>query len=76
MSKDARVKRGAVAAIAAAAAITLVAGCAGGSAGSSNGGSSAGGEVTLEFAQWWEPELPAGSLRKLMDRFESENPGI
>jgi multiple sugar transport system substrate-binding protein len=76
MSKDARVKRGAVAAIAAAAAITLVAGCAGGSAGSSSGGSSAGGEVTLEFAQWWEPELPAGSLRKLMDQFESENPGI
>ena len=76
MSKDARVKRGAVAAIAAAAAITLVAGCAGGSTGSSSGGSSAGGEVTLEFAQWWEPELPAGSLRKLMDQFESENPGI
>lgn len=76
MSKDARVKRGAVAAIAAVAAITLVAGCAGGSAGSSGGGSSAGGEVTLEFAQWWEPELPAGSLRKLMDQFESENPGI
>jgi multiple sugar transport system substrate-binding protein len=34
------------------------------------------GEVTLEFAQWWEPELPEGSFRELMDRFESENPGI
>ncbi len=34
------------------------------------------GEVTLEFAQWWEPELPAGELRALMDKFEAENPGI
>jgi len=32
--------------------------------------------VTLDFAQWWEPELPGGALRGLMDRFESENPGI
>jgi len=32
--------------------------------------------VTLDFAQWWEPELPSGALRGLMDRFESENPGI
>ncbi|HBY23345.1 MAG TPA: sugar ABC transporter substrate-binding protein, partial [Propionibacteriaceae bacterium] len=37
---------------------------------------SAGGNVTLEFAQWWEPELPAGSLRTLMDQFEAANPGI
>jgi multiple sugar transport system substrate-binding protein len=38
---------------------------------------SAGGEgVTLEFAQWWEPELPSGEFRALMDRFEEENPGI
>lgn len=33
-------------------------------------------EVTLEFAQWWEPELPAGELRALMDEFEAQNPGI
>lgn len=32
--------------------------------------------VTLEFAQWWEPELPAGEFRALMDTFEAENPGI
>jgi len=32
--------------------------------------------VTLEFQQWWEPELPAGSLRKLMDDFQTQNPGI
>lgn len=34
------------------------------------------GEVTLEFAQWWEPELPAGEFRALMDEFEAQNPGI
>jgi len=33
-------------------------------------------EVTLEFAQWWEPELPAGEFRALMDAFEAANPGI
>lgn len=32
--------------------------------------------VTLEFAQWWEPELPNGALRALMDQFEAKNPGI
>ena len=31
---------------------------------------------TLEFAQWWEPELPAGEFRALMDEFEAQNPGI
>jgi multiple sugar transport system substrate-binding protein len=33
-------------------------------------------EVTLEFAQWWEPELPEGAFRALMDEFEAANPGI
>ena len=33
-------------------------------------------DVTLEFAQWWEPELPAGAFRALMDKFETQNPGI
>lgn len=37
---------------------------------------SSGGEVTIEFAQWWEPELPDGSFQKIVDRFEAENPGI
>ncbi len=36
----------------------------------------AGGAVTLEFQQWWEPELPAGSFRAMMDDFEKQNPGI
>ncbi len=33
-------------------------------------------DVTLEFAQWWEPELPEGEFRALMDEFEAQNPGI
>ncbi|MGO9410209.1 MAG: ABC transporter substrate-binding protein [Spirochaetia bacterium] len=33
-------------------------------------------DVTLEFIQWWEPELPSGALRGLMDQFEAQNPGI
>jgi multiple sugar transport system substrate-binding protein len=32
--------------------------------------------VTIEFIQWWEPELPAGSFRAIMDSFEAQNPGI
>ncbi|MFV0253300.1 MAG: ABC transporter substrate-binding protein [Beutenbergiaceae bacterium] len=48
----------------------------GGDTGSEDQDSGGGDEVTLEFMQWWEPELPSGSFRELMDRFESENPGI
>lgn len=33
-------------------------------------------DVTIEFIQWWEPELPAGSFRAIMDDFEAQNPGI
>ncbi len=36
----------------------------------------AGEPVTLEFTQWWEPELPEGQFRALMDEFEAQNPGI
>ncbi len=57
---------------AATAAVLAMTGCSGGTTPSA----SAGGDVTLEFAQWWEPELPNGSLRALMDQFEQENPGI
>ena len=39
-------------------------------------GGDEGGDVTLEFSQWWEPELPDGAFRGLMDQFEEENPGI
>src|SRR5258708_14241279 len=33
-------------------------------------------DTTIEFVQWWEPELPAGALRGIMDGFEAANPGI
>ena len=46
-----------------------------GCSGAPDGGDSSG-TVTLEFAQWWEPELPADALRGLMDEFEADNPGI
>ena len=32
--------------------------------------------VTIEFIQWWEPQMPAGSFQALMDQFEAQNPGI
>ena len=66
----------------------LVAGCAApaapaaapadeGAAAPAEGAAEASGEtVTLEFTQWWEPELPEGSFRALMDEFEAQNPGI
>ncbi|VEG29440.1 ABC transporter substrate-binding protein [Actinomyces howellii] len=49
---------------------------AAGVAGCSGGGGESDGEVTLEFTQWWEPELPDGTFRALMDTFEEQNPGI
>ena len=33
-------------------------------------------DTTIEFIQWWEPEMPAGALRGIMDGFEATNPGI
>src|SRR4051812_46571464 len=50
-------------------------GCGGSTSGSS-AGSSGDGTVTLEFAQWWAPELPAGSFDKLMADFTAQNPTI
>lgn len=59
---------------AATAAVTVlaVAGCAAGDSGTDGGD----GDVTIEFAQWWEPELPDGEFRALIDEFEDANPGI
>ena len=71
MSKGARIRRAVVITVSAAFAATMVTGCSQG-----GGSSDAGGDVTLEFAQWWEPELPDGALRGLMDDFEKANPGI
>ncbi|MBE1592137.1 ABC transporter substrate-binding protein [Nonomuraea angiospora] len=49
-------------------------GCGSGSGSSAE--SSGDGTVTLEFAQWWAPELPAGSFDKLMSEFTAQNPNI
>ncbi len=72
MGKGARVGR--FIAVAGVAALALAACSSGGGSGSDS--ASGGGDVTLEFSQWWEPELPDGAFRGLMDKFESENPGI
>ncbi len=50
-------------------------GCGTGS-GEGSAGSSEQGPVTLEFAQWWAPELPEGAFQELMTQFESQNPNI
>lgn len=73
--------------IAGLAAMGLVAACGGGTgsdsdtsaSGSDSGSAEEGGsgeEITLDFQQWWEPELPDGEFRALIDKFEEENPGI
>lgn len=33
-------------------------------------------QTQIEFIQWWEPEMPAGALRGIMDDFEKANPDI
>ncbi|SDZ23804.1 ABC transporter substrate-binding protein [Herbiconiux ginsengi] len=74
MSKDARARRGTfrlLGVLATAATLAATAGCA-----ASGSSESSDGTVTLEFAQWWEPELPEGALRGMMDDFEAQNPGI
>lgn len=66
---------GGVAALGVAGVVALTLGaCSGGQP--TTAGSAASGDITLEFAQWWEPELPDGSFRALMDQFEKQNPGI
>ncbi len=76
-----RLRALAVIAVAALGFGSAACGSSGGSAAGSAGtsGMSAGGgggSVTLEFAQWWEPELPKGSFAKIISDFESENAGI
>ncbi|OUM43774.1 sugar ABC transporter substrate-binding protein [Arthrobacter agilis] len=57
-------------------AVSILALTACGSGSSGSGSDAADGDVTIEFAQWWEPELPDGEFRALIDTFEEENPGI
>lgn len=69
--KKRRIKPGAYVGIAAATALALT-GC---SASSDSGEGSEGGQVTLELAQWWQPEAN-GQLEKLVEEFEAANPNI
>ena len=55
----------------ATAALMGTAGCGGGDAGTSDGG-----KVTLEFSQWWAPELPDGALQGVINDFQAANPNI
>jgi multiple sugar transport system substrate-binding protein len=70
MSNVARFRRVVATGIAAVAAVSMIAGCSSGAPADSNG------KVTIELAQWWEPELPKGEFQALIDEFEKENPNI
>lgn len=74
MDNSGRRRRNAIKLVGVAAAATTLLAMAGCSSNSS--GASSDGNVTIEFAQWWEPELGDGQFRGLMDEFEKENPGI
>lgn len=62
-----------------AAVTVIVSGALIGAAGCSSSSPAAGGDgsaVTLEFSQWWAPELPAGALQGIVTDFEKANPNI
>jgi multiple sugar transport system substrate-binding protein len=59
-------------AVTAASLVAFAAAC--GSGNSSD--TASGGNVTLEFAQWWGAELPAGDFQKIIDGFTTQNPNI
>ena len=59
-------------AVTAAAMVAFVAACGGGD----SDDSASGGDVTLEFAQWWGAELPAGEFDKIVNDFTAQNPNI
>jgi multiple sugar transport system substrate-binding protein len=59
-------------AVTAASLVAFVAACGGGD----SGDTASGGDVTLEFAQWWGAELPAGDFDKILADFTAANPNI
>ncbi|MBB5776501.1 ABC transporter substrate-binding protein [Nonomuraea jabiensis] len=56
----------------AVATVALVAACGSGA----SGDTASDGSVTLEFAQWWGAELPAGEFDKIVNDFTAQNPNI
>ncbi|GAA0583641.1 sugar ABC transporter substrate-binding protein [Paractinoplanes ferrugineus] len=59
-------------AVTATTLLAFVAACGGGD----SDASASGGDVTLEFAQWWGAELPAGEFDKIISDFTAQNPNI
>ncbi|MFF3852904.1 ABC transporter substrate-binding protein [Micromonospora sp. NPDC002575] len=59
-------------AVTVAATVATVAACGSGD----SGDAAADGTVTLEFAQWWGAELPAGDFDKIINDFTAQNPNI
>ncbi len=55
--------------------LLLIVSQAGFASGSSEKGA-ADGVVTIEFMQWWEPEMTDGSLKKIINEFEETHPNI
>ncbi|MFF5289651.1 ABC transporter substrate-binding protein [Paractinoplanes globisporus] len=66
-----RLKR-VIGAVTAAATVAFVAACGSGD----SGDTASDGSVTLEFAQWWGAELPAGEFDKIVSDFTAQNPTI
>jgi multiple sugar transport system substrate-binding protein len=66
-----RLKR-VIGAVTAAATVAFVAACGSGD----SGDTASDGNVTLEFAQWWGAELPAGEFDKIVSDFTAQNPNI
>ncbi|MET0423411.1 MAG: sugar ABC transporter substrate-binding protein [Actinoplanes sp.] len=56
----------------AATTVAFLAACGG----SGDSDVAADGSVTLEFAQWWGAELPAGDFDKIISDFTAQNPNI
>jgi len=71
MSTGVRHTRRAFGAFVAATAAVALTSCGGGSSSSSDGDA-----VTLEFSQWWAPELPDGALQGIVDDFEKQHANI
>ncbi len=61
-----------IGAVTAATMVVLVAACGSGD----SGDTASDGSVTLEFAQWWGAELPAGEFDKIVNDFTAQNPNI
>ncbi len=72
MVVDATRVRRVIGAATAAATVALATACGSGT----SSDTASDGSVTLEFAQWWGAELPAGEFDKIVNDFTAQNPNI